>query len=453
MKVLLAPDKFKGSAAAAEVAAHLAAGLRRAAPGLVVDELPVADGGEGTVDAALAAGFTAVETTATGPLGQPVTTRYARRGSTAVVEMAAVTGLQMVRPDPGTARRATSRGLGEVIAHALDGGARTVVVGVGGSASTDGGAGMLAALGARLTGPAGALADGGGALRDLAAVDLTGLHPRLAGAELVLASDVDNPLLGPRGAAAVYAPQKGADPAAVADLEAGLATWVAALEQAAAGDAGPVARHAAGLAGPVERAAGSAGPGADVGGPAGRAGSADPADQAGRVARLAATPTAGAAGGVGFALLLLGAERRAGIEVVLELAGLPARLAGADLVVTGEGSLDQQSLHGKAPVGVARAAAAQGVRAVAVCGRTTLTAAEAEQAGLAAVYALTDLEPDVARCIAGAGPLLERVGERIAAEQLPATGLAPAAAPGAGPAAVEQLRPAAPATDPDGAQR
>lgn len=370
MKVVLAPDKFKGSLTAAQVGSHLAAGLRRALPDLDVDVLPVADGGEGTVEAALAAGFEPVAIQATGPLGEPVHARYARRGGTAVVEMAAVTGLQMLDPDPTTARRASSRGLGEVIAHALDAGAREVVVGIGGSASTDGGAGMLAALGARLTGPGGELPDGGAALADVTGVDLAGLHPGLRAATLVLASDVDNPLLGPHGAAAVYGPQKGADPAAVAELDAALATWVRALARA------------------------------------GAEGAQD----------LAAAPSAGAAGGVGFALLLLGALRRPGIEVVLDLAGFAARVAGAALVVTGEGSLDEQSLHGKAPVGVAAAAGA--VPVVAVCGSSTLEPARARAAGIAAVHALTDLEPDVATCIAEAGPLLERLAERIAAEHL-----------------------------------
>lgn len=371
MKLLLAPDKFKGSLTAAEVAAHLAAGFRRALPGVEIDELPVADGGEGTVQAALAAGFSPVTLTATGPLGEPVTTRYAVRDRTAVVEMAAVTGLEMVEPDDVTARRATSRGLGELIAHALDHGATTVVVGVGGSASTDGGAGMLAALGARLAGPDGELPDGGDALRAVTTVDLAGLHPRLATAELILASDVDNPLLGPRGAAAVYGPQKGADPVAVADLEASLAAWVSALERA----------------------------GAD------------------RARERADAPGAGAAGGVGYACLLLGATRRPGVDVVLDLASFDRRLAGVDLVVTGEGSLDEQSLAGKTPMGVAEAAATHAVPTVAVCGRATLTREQAQAAGIEAVHALTDLEPDVARCIANAGELLERLAARVADER------------------------------------
>lgn len=288
MKVLLAPDKFKGSLTAADVAAHLAAGLRRALPGVEVDELPVADGGEGTVEAALAAGFTPVGLAATGPLGERVDTRYAVRGSTAVIEMAAVTGLEMVEPDDATARTATSRGLGELVAHALDHGATTLVVGVGGSASTDGGAGMLAALGARLTGPDGELADGGDALRAVTSVDLSGLHPRLATAELVLASDVDNPLLGANGAAAVYGPQKGADPAAVADLEAGLAAWVDVLERAGV-DRARERAGAPGRAPPGEwatPACSSAPPGA----PASRSCSTSPASTAGSPASTSSSP-------------------------------------------------------------------------------------------------------------------------------------------------------------------
>ncbi len=381
-RVLLAPDSFKGSLRAAQVAAHLAAGVRACAPGVEVDQLPVADGGEGTVDAALAAGYEPVELRATGPLGEPVTARYARQGTTAVVELAAVSGLEQVeRPDPATALAATSRGLGELIAHALAAGARTVVIGVGGSACTDGGAGMLAALGARIHGPDGELPDGGGALRDVTAVDLSGLDPALKEAQLVLAGDVDNPLLGERGAAAVYGPQKGADPATVTALEDGLGRWVGAL-------------------------------------------AADGTDRA----RLATAPGAGAAGGAGYACLLLGATRRPGIEVVLELTGFAERAAGVDLVVTGEGSLDAQSLHGKTPVGVAAAAAAAGAPTVAVCGRSTLQPAEAARAGIRAVYPLTDLEPDPARCIADAGPLLERLAKRIVAEQLTATPADPGSA-------------------------
>lgn len=381
-RVLIAPDKFKGSLSAQAVAEHLGTGLRRVRPDIETDLLPVADGGEGTVQAALAAGYRPVELTATGPLGTPVPTRYAVRegpqGRTAVIEMAAVSGLEMLDPDDATARHATSRGLGELVAHALDQGAQTVVIGVGGSASTDGGAGMLGALGARLSGPDGPLADGGAALRSIARVQLDRLHPRLAEVDLVLAGDVDNPLLGPTGAAAVYGPQKGADTQAVADLEGGLRTWVHALVVAGATEAAEVAEQ----------------------------------------------PGAGAAGGVGYACLLLGATRRPGVEVVLDLTGFRDRVEGADLVLTGEGNLDEQSLNGKTPVGVAQAARAAGVSTVAVCGRTELSTDQTRTAGFFAVHALTDLESDVSRCIAEAGPLLEQLAECIA-EQWTTDGSSP----------------------------
>lgn len=358
--VLVAPDKFKGSATAAQVAAHLAAGVRAAGRHAV--ELPVADGGEGTRDAAVAAGFRPVGVTVSGPTGQPVRAGIAVRHGTAVVELAAASGLAQLPagPDP---MRASSRGTGELVAAALDAGAATVVLGVGGSACTDGGAGMLAALGARLLDADGApLPDGGAALARLARVDLSGLDRRLAGTRVVLACDVDNPLLGPTGAAAVYGPQKGAGPGEVAELEAALARWASAL-------------------------------GEDT----------------------ARTPGAGAAGGVGFAALaVLGAERRSGIEVVLELVGFGPLLAGAALVITGEGALDEQTLHGKAPAGVARAARAAGVPVVAVCGRSSLAPDRARAAGLGAVHVLSDVEPDLARCLADPGPPLRALARRIA---------------------------------------
>ncbi|MEK6439308.1 glycerate kinase [Pseudonocardia sp. T1-2H] len=357
--VLVAPDKFKGSLTAPEVAAHLAAGLREAGHRAV--ELPVADGGEGTLDAALAAGFRRRPVTVTGPTGKPVDAAIALRDGTAVVELAAASGLALL-PDGPEPMRASSRGTGELVAAALDAGARQIVLGVGGSAGTDGGAGLLSALGARITDASGhELPDGGAALAHADAVDLGGLDPRLGDVGIVLASDVDNPLLGPAGAAAVYGPQKGARPEDVVLLDAALARF-----------AGLVAPDGATL------------------------------------------PGAGAAGGVGFAALtVLGARRRRGIEVVLELTGFAERLAGAALVVTGEGALDAQTLRGKAPAGVAAAARQSGVPVVAVCGRCELGPAELAGAGIREVHALVEREPDPARCLAEAGPLLREVGRSL----------------------------------------
>lgn len=373
--VVLAPDKFKGSLTAAQVAEHLAAGLQRVRPEVQVVQVPMADGGEGTVDAALAAGWSEREATVRGPLGQPVRAGYALSpdGGTAVVEMALASGLALTPADVDAARRSTSYGTGELISHALDDGARHVVLGVGGSASTDGGAGLVQALGARLrTADGDDVAGGGAALNSLAAVDLAGLDPRLAETTFVLAADVDNPLLGPTGAAQIYGRQKGADDATLAELEAGLSQWVQALA--------------------AENSA---------------------------AARFADAAGAGAAGGVGYAALtLLGATRRSGIDVVIEMTGLASHLQGAALAITGEGSLDEQSLNGKTPVGVARAAAAAGVATVAVAGRVTLDRAQLQEHGIAACYPLSTLEPDPATSIREAGRLLEELAALIAADHL-----------------------------------
>ncbi|MER5475770.1 glycerate kinase [Streptomyces sp. NPDC002734] len=374
-RVLVAADKFKGSLTAVEVAARVAAGLRRVAPDVEVAALPVADGGDGTVDAAVAAGFARHRTRVTGPVGEQVGAAFAARGDTAVVEMAEASGLQRLPGGVLAPLTATTRGSGELLRAALDAGARTVVFGVGGSATTDGGAGMLAALGARFLDADGReLPPGGGALGALASVDLSGLDPRVGDGtvELVLASDVDNPLTGPFGAAAVYGPQKGASPEDVAVLDAALGRYAEVMEEAA----GPRAKG------------------------------------------LAQAPGAGAAGGLGYAALLLGARFRPGIEVLMEVVGFAAELERADLVITGEGSLDAQTLRGKAPAGVAAAAGAAGVPVVAVCGRLALTPEELGGAGIARAYPLAALEPDVTRSVANAGPLLERVAESLARDWL-----------------------------------
>ncbi|NJP70692.1 glycerate kinase [Streptomyces sp. C1-2] len=372
-RVLVAADKFKGSLTAAEVAERVATGLRRVVPDLEVESLPVADGGDGTVAAAVAAGFARREVPVAGPLGGEVAAAFALRGGTAVVEMAEASGLQRLPGGVPAPLTASTHGTGELLRAALDAGARTLVLGVGGSASTDGGAGMLTALGARLLDAGGApVPPGGGGLAALASADLSGLDPRLAEAELVLAADVDNPLTGPKGAAAVYGPQKGASPQDVRALDAALARFAGVLE----------------------------------------------ASLGARAAECAATPGAGAAGGLGHAALLLGARFRPGIEVMLDVLGFAPALERASLVITGEGSLDAQTLHGKAPAGVAAAARAAGRQVVAVCGRLALSPGELAAAGVSRAYALTDLEPDVARCLAEAGPLLERLAERLARDLL-----------------------------------
>lgn len=372
MRVIVAPDKFKGTLTAAEAAAAIALGVRRAAPDAEVVVTPVADGGEGTVDAAVAAGFRRVVVTVSGPAGDPVAAAMAVRGVTAVIEMAEASGLRALsggRPDAATARTATTFGTGQLIAAALDAGATRVVLGIGGSATTDGGAGMATALGARLADAQGRrLGPGGAALAALATIDVTGFDPRVSGADVTVASDVDNPLVGPHGAAAIYGPQKGAGPAEVAELDAALRRYADVV-------------------------------GAQLG--------VDP--------RRA--PGAGAAGGLGYgAMVFLGARLEPGIDLLLGLVGFAEALAGADLVFTGEGSLDRQTLHGKAPVGVARAAATAGVPTIALAGQLQVPAPELRDAGFVAAYALTDLEPDLERAKVGAADLLASLATQATAD-------------------------------------
>ncbi|AWS41999.1 glycerate kinase [Streptosporangium sp. 'caverna'] len=400
--VVIAPDKFRGSLTAAEVVARVAAGL---GPGVTTVALPVADGGDGTVDAVVASGFTRVEVEVAGPVGEPVQASYAWRDAsaggdvaTAVVELAEASGLRRLPVADGAsagtdspargdvklaALTATSYGTGELIAHAVRRGAGRVVLGLGGSASTDGGAGMMQALGVRFLDAEGRdLPFGGAALRGLDKIDTSGLI-EIGGVEFVVAGDVDNPLLGPHGAAAVYGPQKGASPEDVKLLDAALARLAA------------VAAHTHGLVGAIEH------------------------DGVVRSMGVAAQPGAGAAGGVGFAALaFLAADFRPGIGYLLDLLGFHDLVRGARLVITGEGSLDEQTLRGKAPAGVAAAAAKAGIPVVAVCGRRALGDDELNAAGITAAYALTDIEPDPAVCMSDAGPLLERLAQRVAKDHL-----------------------------------
>lgn len=366
--VLLAPDKFKGTLSGAEVAESLAAGIRVRRPGADVRSLPVADGGDGSLAAFEAAGFERVTLGASDAAGRSAPTWYVRRGEVAVVELAQVAGLARpgVPPIPLAPLTATSRGLGEVIAHALDGGCARVLVGIGGSASTDGGLGLVQALGARVRDASGAeVGPGGAGAATAAALDLSALHPRLAQARIEVACDVDNPLTGPQGAAAVYGPQKGADPDQVRELDAALAHWADVVAAATGHD---------------HRAA----------------------------------PGAGAAGGVGFAsLAVLGAHLRPGAALILEQLAFADALAGAQLVVTGEGSLDAQTLRGKAPAAVAAAGRAAGVPVIAVAGRCLLDGPQLRAAGFERVYTLLDEAATPQQALEEAPALLRRIGERL----------------------------------------
>ncbi|HEX8781237.1 MAG TPA: glycerate kinase [Nocardioides sp.] len=364
-RVLVAPDKFKGSLSAVEVAEAVRRGLWAGAAdtaSLEVRCLPVADGGDGTLASAVAAGFELVPARATGPTGEPVGTGWARHGDTAVVEMADVSGLVRLPEGRLQPLTATSRGTGELIAQALDAGVDRIVLGIGGSACTDGGAGMLQALGIRLLDASGdELPPGGGALAAIDRLDPSELHPRLSDVEIVVACDVDNPLTGPTGAAATYGPQKGAGPDDVVALDRNLARFADLVAASCGRDDRDV-------------------------------------------------PGAGAAGGVGFAAVsLMGARLQPGIDLMLDLLDFDRHVRGSDLVVIGEGSLDSQSLHGKAPVGVARRARAAGATVVAVCGVSSLEPDDLTGVGITAVHALADLEADPATSMREAARLLEEL--------------------------------------------
>jgi glycerate 2-kinase len=366
MRVVVAPDKFEGSLTAGRAAEAIRAGLLRARPDAEVVALPLGDGGAGTLEALVAAGFQLVPVPATGPTGEPVQAAVAVDGDRCFVEMAEASGLKRLPGGRRVPLEATTYGTGELLRAALDRGARTVVLGIGGSATTDGGAGMAAALGARFLDDAGAeLPRGGAALLRLAHIDTAGLDPRLRQVQVTVAADVDNPLVGPDGAAHVFGPQKGAGPDDALLLDSALRRYARVLA-------------------------------ADLG------------------IDLADTPGAGAAGGLGAgAIAFLGARIRSGIELVLELVGFDREVAAADLVVTGEGKLDAQSLRGKAPVGVARAATAHGVPVVALAGVVEVPDRELRAAGFEEAHALAELEPDPARSMAEAAPLLERLAELV----------------------------------------
>jgi glycerate 2-kinase len=378
--VLIAPDSFGTALTARDAAERIAVGWRAAAPHDEVEVCPLSDGGPGfvaTLHASL--GGSLFATTVTGPLGTPVPAAVLIVGDTAYLESAHALSLALVPAERRDPTRTTSRGVGELLAAALDAGARRVVVGLGGSSTNDAGAGALVGLGLDSS----LLAQGGGALTRVGAADLRGLRElrdRLAGVELVVATDVDVPLLGLQGASAGFAPQKGATPEQAQELERAVATFAhAAIE--ALGDA--------------LRPDLLAGPGAT-----------------GR--RLLAAPGAGAAGGLGFGLSLLGARLVPGAALVADAVGLDERLASTDVVVTGEGRFDWQSLHGKVTTAVAARALAYAVPAVVIAGEVLVGRRELSAAGVTAAYAVAEGPDEVAVALADAGGSLERRAERVA---------------------------------------
>ena len=338
MRVVVAPDSFGGTLTAVEAAAAIAAGWRAVAGSDELAEVPLSDGGPGFVDVLHASlGGALVEVEVSDPLHRPVPARLLLVGDTAYVESAQACGLHLMRPEERDPRRATTRGVGQLLVAALDAGAQRIVVGLGGSGTNDGGRGMWDVLG--------------------------GVAPR---AEVVAATDVDNPLLGPNGASAVYGPQKGADRATVLDLDDALRAWADQVEPAA-----------------------------------GRPGLRDEAG-------------AGAAGGLGFALLALGATRASGFGVVASAVGLEARIQGADLVVTGEGAFDAQSLRGKVPAGVARLAQAHGVPCIVVAGQAEVGRRDAAAAGVEEIYTAADTLGSADAALAAGADGVRRTAEIVA---------------------------------------
>ncbi|MCX5372645.1 glycerate kinase [Streptomyces sp. NBC_00103] len=369
VSVLVAPDKFKGSLTADDVARAVERGLLEGASHARVRRLALADGGEGSVAAACSGRFDAEKITVTGPTGQLVTALVAVHGRTVLVEAAAVCGLGVLPGGHKAPLTATSRGIGQALQYALAGEPDTIVLALGGVATTDGGAGLLQSLGAVLAREDGTpIGPGGRGLAELDGVELSEARAALAGVDLVLATDVDNPLLGPTGTAAVYGPQKGASASDVRELDAALGTFVRRLEAAGVADA----------------------------------------------TRLAATPGAGAAGGLGFAGMLLGGRVCSGADYFLTLLGADELLAESDFVVTGEGSLDEQSLSGKLPVALARRARWQGRPVHAVVGRCTLPD-DRTAAHFRSVQALTALtDQDCANDSALSARLLAQCGRTLA---------------------------------------
>jgi len=371
MKIVIAPDSFKESLTAMAVANEIEAGFREFFPDAQYVKLPVADGGEGTVQAMIdASGGRRVALKVSGPLGEPVDAFYGLMGdgATAVIEMAAASGLELVPAAQRDPLRTSSYGTGELIRDALDAGARRFVLGVGGSATNDGGAGMVQALGGRLLDEAGnELPPGGGALDRLRHIDLSGLDARIKDSVFDIACDVSNPLVGPQGASYIFGPQKGATPAMVEQLDTNL-------------------RHYAEV---IARELGH---------------------------QVADVPGAGAGGGIGAAMLVfLGGRLRPGSEIVTAAVGLDAAVADADLVITGEGRIDSQSIHGKTPIGVARVAQRHGKPVIAIAGSLAPGAAVVHRHGIQAVFGAVSRPCTVEQALAEAAQNVRSAARNIAA--------------------------------------
>lgn len=369
MKIVVAPNAFKGCLTASEAARAMAAGIGRAFPDAEIVHVPVADGGDGMVDVALEAlGGNLRRVSVTGPLFAPVDAPlcYVESNRFAAVEMALASGLALVPPDQRDPTCTTTLGTGELIAAALELGVSRIAVGIGGSATTDGGIGMASALGVRFLDADGAeVQPAGSDLGRIRRIDVSNLDPRVRDVRIEAVCDVDNPLCGPNGAAHVYGPQKGATPEQVTLLDEGLANLADVIES-------------------------------DLG------------------IKVRDLPGAGAAGGLGAGLhAFLGADLKRGVDLVLDLVGLDAKLAGADLVLTGEGQIDSQTAFGKAPAGVGAAAKRQGIPCVAIAGSIGSDVADLVEVGIIAVFSHCSRPMTLDDAMSDAAALLGAAAEQV----------------------------------------
>ncbi|GHA53907.1 glycerate kinase [Photobacterium aphoticum] len=371
MKIIIAPDSYKESLTAMEVATAIETGFRHVLPDAQYIKLPMADGGEGTVQSLVdATGGHIVAHTVTGPLGQPVDGFYGLMGDgkTAVIEMAAASGIHLVTPEQRNPLITTTFGTGELIRAVLDQGVEHIIIGIGGSATNDGGIGMAQALGFKLLDAEGQpLGFGGGELARLATIDTSNIDPRLAQVKLEVACDVDNPLCGPKGASHVFGPQKGATPEMVAQLDANLSHYADIIQAQLGSD-------------------------------------------------VKNKPGAGAAGGLGAALMgLLNAELRPGIEIVMDAVDLSSIVADADLVITGEGRIDSQTIHGKTPIGVARTAKRFNVPVIGIAGCLSTDCHVVHEHGIDAVFSVVPRSVSLAEALRDAAENVELTARNVAA--------------------------------------
>ncbi|WP_161515228.1 glycerate kinase [Priestia megaterium] len=370
MKIVIAPDSFKESLTALNVCEAVEKGIKAHFPNAEISKVPMADGGEGTVQSLVdATGGEIIQTRVTGPLGKAVEAFYGilGDGKTAVIEMAAASGLHHVPVDKRNPLITTTRGTGELILKALDHKVKHIIIGIGGSATNDGGAGMAKALGAKLLDANGAeIKEGGGSLDQLASIDLTNLDFRLAEVKVEVACDVDNPLTGETGASAVFGPQKGATPDMVRQLDRNLAHYAAVIEKEM-----------------------------DI--------------------HIQNVPGAGAAGGLGGGLLaFLSAELKPGVDIVIEATQLESYIKDADLVITGEGRIDGQTIYGKTPIGVAKTAKKHSVSVIAIAGSIGVGSEAVYEHGISALFSVVPGAVALSEALEKADENIERTAKNVA---------------------------------------